>query len=78
MRGQAFIVFEELSSAMQAVKEMQNFNFYQKQMVKTKIYIYNFIFSPRGLILQKKNQILLRRKKAPLSHERNKRISRNL
>lgn len=33
MRGQAFIIFQELSSAVEAVKEMQDYNFFQKPMV---------------------------------------------
>lgn len=33
MRGQAFIIFQELSSAVEAVKEMQDYSFYQKPMV---------------------------------------------
>jgi len=33
MRGQAFIIYQELSSAIDAVKAMQEYNFYQKPMV---------------------------------------------
>jgi len=33
MRGQAFVIYQDLSSAVEAVKAMQEYNFYQKPMV---------------------------------------------
>jgi hypothetical protein len=32
-RGQAFVVFEDIAAATRAVRDMQGFNFYGKQMV---------------------------------------------
>lgn len=37
MRGQAFVVFKEISSASNALRSMQGFPFYDKPMVKKKI-----------------------------------------
>lgn len=53
MRGQAFVVFKEISSATTAIRSMQGFPFYDKPMVRkqclTKLYstilvVFNTIF----------------------------------
>lgn len=38
MRGQAFVVFKEISSATTAIRSMQGFPFYDKQMVRFYLY----------------------------------------
>ena len=53
MRGQAFIIYQDISSAIEAVKEMQDYSFYQKPMVITfflKIY-------PQSSNFQKESQL---------------------
>lgn len=35
MRGQAFVVFKDISSATNALRSMQGFPFYDKPMVRT-------------------------------------------
>lgn len=35
MRGQAFVIFKEISSASNALRSMQGFPFYDKPMVGT-------------------------------------------
>lgn len=35
MRGQAFVVFKDINSAINALKSMQGFPFYDKPMVRT-------------------------------------------
>ena len=35
MRGQAFVIFKEVSSATNALRSMQGFPFYDKPMVST-------------------------------------------
>jgi RNA recognition motif-containing protein len=34
MKGQAFIVFKDISQAKMAMKQLQDFNFYDKPMVR--------------------------------------------
>jgi hypothetical protein len=43
MRGQAWIIFDDLSGATKAQREMQGFNFYGKPMVKFFINLFLFI-----------------------------------
>lgn len=54
MRGQAFIVFEDVASSTRALREMQGFDFYKKPMV---CQLFFHIFNGRKLHLQKLNQI---------------------
>jgi len=43
MRGQAFVVFDDLSGATRAVRELQGFNFYGKPMVRAQA-IFDAVF----------------------------------
>lgn len=40
MRGQAFVIFKEIQSATNALRSMQGFPFYDKQMVGKKSCVY--------------------------------------
>ena len=47
LRGQAWVVFTEVTAASNAVRQMQNFPFYDKPMVsfiKVAVYVVNFWF----------------------------------
>lgn len=44
MRGQAFVIFKEISSATVALRSMQGFPFYDKPMVITSVHDYNFFY----------------------------------
>lgn len=47
LRGQAWVVFTEVTAASNAVRQMQNFPFYDKPMVsfiKAAVYVVNFWF----------------------------------
>lgn len=46
MRGQAFVVFKEISSATTAIRSMQGFPFYDKPMVRALFGIKIKIFNP--------------------------------
>lgn len=49
-KGQAWVVFEGVSSATNALKQMQGFPFYDKPMVNV-FYLYYLCLIPNGILL---------------------------
>ena len=58
MRGQAFIVFSNVTEATEAIKQLQNYPFFGKPMVRGS----RMFYSPnRGSAMPKESQMQLRR-----------------
>lgn len=51
MRGQAFVIFKEISSATVALRSMQGFPFYDKPMVSFQLSIFLSNFDVNSLLL---------------------------
>ena len=54
MRGQAFVIFKDISSANSALRSMQGFPFYDKPMVK-----FIIIFLLIGEIIRHENHAMI-------------------